>query len=236
MICTTIRLGPIDGIEDPPTSEPENIDIREPQSESSDDDKSEEGDVRIPLTDIEVREEEALQTFIHTLSTNNLPPSIPRPLSQNTRIPSITATLMATTTQTTTHAPTIGSSSGSRGGGGGSGGGGGIPGAGGPPSGGGGGPPGGGGEPPGGAAIPGGGHGDEMCRGSKAILTLDRCRQTKLRSETELVMSTTGGTMITLVHQLERENYIRKTYILLYCALSCFFVLLVLFEGKKVTL
>src|SRR6266404_4584892 len=185
MICTTIRLGPIDGIEDPPTSEPENIDIREPQSESSDDDKSEEGDVRIPLTDIEVREEEALQTFIHTLSTNNLPPSIPRPLSQNTRIPSITATLMATTTQTTTHAPTIGSSSGSRGGGGGSGGGGGIP---------------------GGAAIPGGGHGDEMCRGSKAILTLDRCRQTKLRSETELVMSTTGGTMITLVHQLEREN------------------------------
>src|SRR6266404_5796816 len=30
--------------------------------------------------------------------------------------------------------------------------------------------------------------------------------------------------------------YIRKTYILLYCAFSCFFVLLVLFEGKKVTL
>jgi len=29
---------------------------------------------------------------------------------------------------------------------------------------------------------------------------------------------------------------IRKTYILLYCAFSCFFVLFVLFEGKKVTL
>src|SRR6266404_9513885 len=46
-----------------------------------------------------------------------------------------------------------------------------------------------------------------MCRGSKAILTLDRHRQTKLRSRTELVRSTTGGTMITLVHQLERENW-----------------------------
>ena len=46
-----------------------------------------------------------------------------------------------------------------------------------------------------------------MCRGSKAILTLDRCRQTELRSRTELVMSTTGGTMITLVYQLERENW-----------------------------
>jgi len=47
---------------------------------------------------------------------------------------------------------------------------------------------------------------DEMCRGSKAILTLGRCRQTEMRSRTEQVMSTTGGTMITLVHQLEREN------------------------------
>ena len=46
-----------------------------------------------------------------------------------------------------------------------------------------------------------------MCKGSKAILTLDRCRQTELRSETEQVMSTIGGTMITLVHQLERENW-----------------------------
>src|SRR5882762_4958985 len=46
-----------------------------------------------------------------------------------------------------------------------------------------------------------------MCKGNKAILTLDRCRQTELRSETEQVMSTTGGTMITLVHQLERENW-----------------------------
>ena len=50
------------------------------------------------------------------------------------------------------------------------------------------------------------GRTDEMCKGSKAILTLDRCRQMKLRSETEQVMSTRGGTMITLVHQLEREN------------------------------
>ncbi len=47
---------------------------------------------------------------------------------------------------------------------------------------------------------------DEMCRGSKAILTLDRCRQTELRSETEQVMNTTEEAMITLVHQLEREN------------------------------
>src|SRR6266403_2501548 len=46
-----------------------------------------------------------------------------------------------------------------------------------------------------------------MCKGSKAIHTLDRRRQTGLRSRTELVMSTTGGTMITLVHQLERENW-----------------------------
>jgi len=33
-----------------------------------------------------------------------------------------------------------------------------------------------------------------------------------------------------------RLTFIRKTYILLYHAFSCFFVLLVLFEGKKVTL
>ena len=45
-----------------------------------------------------------------------------RPPSQNTRFPSIIVTLMATATQTTTHAPTIGCSS--SGGGGGSGGGG----------------------------------------------------------------------------------------------------------------
>jgi len=35
---------------------------------------------------------------------------------------------------------------------------------------------------------------------------------------------------------VEMEHHIRKTYILLYRAFSCFFVLLVLFEGKKVTL
>ena len=45
-----------------------------------------------------------------------------------------------------------------------------------------------------------------MCRGSKAILTLDRHRQTEMRSRTEQVMSTTERMMITLVHQLEREN------------------------------
>src|SRR6266404_4551501 len=95
--------------------------------------------------------DEALQVFFHTLKTDDLPPSLPRPPSCNTRIPSITATLMATTTQTTTHAPTIGCSSGGGGSGlSGSGGrGGGPPGGGGPPSGGG---------PPGGAPGPGPGQ------------------------------------------------------------------------------
>ncbi len=36
-------------------------------------------------------------------------------------------------------------------------------------------------------------------------------------------------------HQIVAQA-IRTTYILLYCAFSCFFVLFVLFEGKKVTL
>jgi len=35
---------------------------------------------------------------------------------------------------------------------------------------------------------------------------------------------------------LRGAHFIRKTYILLYRAFSCFFMLLVLFEGKKVTL
>ena len=45
-----------------------------------------------------------------------------------------------------------------------------------------------------------------MCRGSKAILTLDRHSKTEMRSRTEQVMSTTEEAMVTLVHQLEREN------------------------------
>src|SRR6266404_6371346 len=38
------------------------------------------------------------------------------------------------------------------------------------------------------------------------------------------------------VHMNHSHTCIRKTYILLYCAFSCFFVLFVLFEGKKVTM
>jgi len=96
--------GPIDrAAKDPTSSEPENIDVQEPQSDQWDN-VSENEDICILLTDIEAREEESLQVFIHKLSTSDLPPTastIPRPSSQNTQIPSITATLMATTTQTT---------------------------------------------------------------------------------------------------------------------------------------
>ncbi len=145
--------GPIDGAADP-TSEPENIDIWEPQSNPSEGEKTDNKDIIIP-TEASAQADKVLQVFFHTLKTDDLPPSIPRPLSRTTRIPSITATLMATTTQTTTHAPTIGC--GGSGGGGGSGpsgsnGGGGS--GGGPPSGG---PPDGGG-PLGGAAGPGPGQ------------------------------------------------------------------------------
>ncbi len=148
------------------TSEPENIKVCEPQSDPSEGNSSDDEDVVIP-TEASARADEALQVFFHELNTDeptNLPPSIPRPLSHGTRVPSITATLMATTTQTTTHAPTIGRSS--RGGGGGpsgSGGGGG----GGPPGGGGGGPPGGG--PP--AAGPGPG---QAGGGAKLVGNRDR--------------------------------------------------------------
>src|SRR6266404_6693209 len=128
--------GPIDGqVEDPVSSEPENINIREPQSNHSDNKSEKSEDICIP-TNIEAREEEALQVFFHQLNTAG--PAVPRPPSQNTQFPSIVATLMATATQTATHTPTIGHSSG--GGGGGSGGGGG------------------GGGPPGGAAGPGPGQ------------------------------------------------------------------------------
>ena len=57
---------------------------------------------------------------------------------------------------------------------------------------------------------------DEMCRGSKAILTLDRCRQTELRSETEQVMSTTEDEDHTGTPVRERElEYQGNTSILL---------------------
>jgi len=152
--------GPIDGASDP-TSEPENIEVRKPQSDPSEGDKSDDEDIVIP-TEALAKADEALQVFFHELKTDDLPPSIPRPLSHTTCIPSITATLMATTTQTTTHAPTIGCSSGGGGvGPPGSGGGGGS--GGGPP--GGGGLPGGGG-PPGGIAGPGPG---QAGRGAKLV-------------------------------------------------------------------
>jgi len=148
--------GPIDGASDP-TSEPENINIRKPQSDPSEGNKSDNKDIIIP-TEASTQADEALQVFFHTLKTKDLPPSIPRPLSRTTCIPSIIATLMATTTQTTTHTPTIGRSGSSGGGGGGPSGSGGSSGGG----GGGGGPPGGGlpggGGPPGGTAGPGPGQ------------------------------------------------------------------------------
>ncbi len=131
--------GPLDGASDP-SSEPEQIEVREPQSDASDDTLDDE-DVIIP-TEGDVKSTEAVQVLLHALSTDDLPPSIPRPRSRNTRLPSI-STIMATTTATqTTHIPTIGRSSGGGGGSGGGGFGGGPPGgAGGPPGGGGGGPP-----------------------------------------------------------------------------------------------
>jgi len=136
-------------------SEPENIEVHKPQSDTSDGDKSDDEDIVIP-TEAFAKAEEAIQVLFHELKTDDLPTLIPRPCSRNTRIPSITATLMATATQTTTHAPTIGCSSGG-GGGGLSGSGGGIGGG---PPGGTRGPPGGGGGggPPGGGAGPGPGQ------------------------------------------------------------------------------
>ncbi len=71
--------GPIDGAVNP-TSEPKNIDVREPQSEPSDGDQLEAGNVHIP-TEASAKVDEALQVFFHTLRTHDLPPSLPRPLS-----------------------------------------------------------------------------------------------------------------------------------------------------------
>jgi len=94
--------GPIDGAaKDPTSSEPENIDIWAPRSDHSDNESEKSEDVHIPLTDIEAREEESLQVFIYRLNTEGIPtlaPRIPRPPSWNTWLPSITVTLMATTT------------------------------------------------------------------------------------------------------------------------------------------
>ncbi len=67
-----------------------------------------------------------------------------------------------------------------------------------------------------------------MCRGSKAILTLDRCRQTEMRSRTEQVISTTGGTMITLVHQLERENWSTR-------AIQVYYLYIIAWESTTVS-
>ena len=108
--------GPIDGDSDP-SSEPENIKVREPQSNPSERSKSDNEDIVIP-TEASAKADKAIQVIFHALKTEDLPPSIPRPPSRSTRIPSITATLMATTTQTvSTHAPTIGHSGGGGGGG-----------------------------------------------------------------------------------------------------------------------
>ncbi len=144
--------GPIDGAPDP-SSEPEQIEVREPQSDATDKESTDDEDVVIP-TEADVKATEAVQVLLQELKTDDLPPSIPRPRSQSTRIPSITAIMATATTTQTTHAPTIGRSSG----GGGGGLGGGPPGGtGGPPAGGGGGPPGGGAGLGAGPAAAGGG-------------------------------------------------------------------------------
>ncbi len=162
--------GPIDGAVDP-TSEPENINVCEPQSDPSEDKKSDDEDIVIP-TEALAQADEALQVYFHTLKTDDLPPSLPRPPSRNTRIPSITATLMATTTQTMTHVPTIGCSSGGGGSGpSGGGGGGGPPRGGGPPSGGG---------PPGGAVGPGQGGGGAKLVGNPPQVFNGECDRTQL--------------------------------------------------------
>ena len=168
--------GPIDRASDP-TSEPENINIHEPQSDPSEGEKSDNEDIVIP-TEASAKVDKALQVFFHELKTDDLPPSIPRPLSCMTHIPSITATLMATTTQTMTHAPTIGRSSGG-GGGGPTGSGGGS--GGGPPGGGGGGPPGGGGSLGGAASLgPGQAGGGAKLVGNPPQVFDGECNRTEL--------------------------------------------------------
>ena len=74
--------GAIDGARDT-TSEPENIEVCEPQSDPSEGDKSDDKDIIIP-TKASVQADKALQVFFHELNTGdptNLPLSIPRPLS-----------------------------------------------------------------------------------------------------------------------------------------------------------
>jgi len=146
--------GPLDGAAEP-SSEPEQIEVREPQSDASAEDSSDDEDIVIP-TEADVKATEVVQVLFHVLQTDDLPPSLPRPRSRSTRIPSISAIMATTTTTQTTHVPTIGRSSGG-GGGGPSGSGGGLGGG---PPGGAGGPPGGGGGggPPAGGAGPGPGH------------------------------------------------------------------------------
>ena len=69
---------------------------------------------------------------------------------------------------------------------------------------------------------------DEMCRGSKAILTLDRRSKTEMRSRTEQVMSTTEEAMITLVHQLERENWSTR-------AIQVYYLYIIAWESTTVS-
>ena len=137
-------------------------------------------DIVIPM-EVTAKADKAIQVLLHELNTDDLPASIPRPHSRTTRIPSITATLMATTTQTMTHAPTIGCSSGG-GGGGPLRSGGGI--GGGPPRGGGTGPPGGGlprgGGPPGGAAGLGQAGGGAKLMGNPPQTFDGECERTQL--------------------------------------------------------
>ena len=69
--------GPLDGANDP-SSEPEQIEVREPQSDASAEDSSDDKDIVIP-TDIDVKSTEAIQVLLHELNTDDLPPSLPRP-------------------------------------------------------------------------------------------------------------------------------------------------------------
>ncbi len=168
--------GPIDGSNDP-SSEPEQIEVHEPQSDASDEEQTDNEDVVIP-TEADVKATEAVQVLLHALKTDDLPPSVPRPRSRNTRIPSITAIMATTTTTQTTHAPTIGHSSGGGGGGplgsrGGLGGG---------PPGGAGGPPGGGSGPPGGGIGPGLGQtaGGDKLVGNPPQVFDGECERTQL--------------------------------------------------------
>ena len=67
--------GPIDRATDP-SSEPENIEVREPQSDTSDGDNSDDEDIVIP-TEADAKAAEAVQVLFHKLKTDNLPMSIP---------------------------------------------------------------------------------------------------------------------------------------------------------------